>query len=215
MAIILTLVMMVVAYFCGSVPSGFLIIRATTGKDIRQHGSGNIGMANAYRVGGALPALLVLLGDALKGAIPVLIARAFFELPDIAIVLIGLAAIIGHDFPIFLRGHGGKGIATSLGVITALSPSVGLVAVIVWWIVIVSTGYSSLASLIMLLVATIALAVYGAVAPAQASVTFVIFLFALFVVAVWQHRGNIERLMQGKELKLRGERERQPAENET
>ncbi len=215
MAIILTLVMMVVAYFCGSVPSGFLIIRATTGKDIRQHGSGNIGMANAYRVGGALPALLVLLGDALKGAIPVLIARAFFELPDIAIVLIGLAAIIGHDFPIFLRGHGGKGIATSLGVITALSPSVGLVAVIVWWIVIVSTGYSSLASLIMLLVATIALAVYGAVAPAQASVTFVIFLFALFVVAVWQHRGNIERLRQGKELKLRGERERQPAENET
>lgn len=215
MAIILTLVMMVVAYFCGSVPSGFLIIRATTGKDIRQHGSGNIGMANAYRVGGALPALLVLLGDALKGAIPVLIARAFFELPDIAIVLIGLAAIIGHDFPIFLRGHGGKGIATSLGVITALSPSVGLVAVIVWWIVIVSTGYSSLASLIMLLVATVALAVYGAVAPAQASVTFVIFLFALFVVAVWQHRGNIERLRQGKELKLRGERERQPAENET
>ncbi len=215
MAIILTLVMMVVAYFCGSVPNGFLIIRATTGKDIRQHGSGNIGMANAYRVGGALPALLVLLGDALKGAIPVLIARAFFELPDIAIVLIGLAAIIGHDFPIFLRGHGGKGIATSLGVITALSPSVGLVAVIVWWIVIVSTGYSSLASLIMLLVATIALAVYGAVAPAQGSVTFVIFFFALFVVAVWQHRGNIERLMQGKELKLRGERERQPAENET
>jgi len=221
MAIALTLVMMVVAYFCGSIPSGFLIIRATTGKDIRQHGSGNIGMANAYRVGGALPALMVLLGDALKGAIPVLIFRVFFgggdnqTLIDVSTVLIGLAAIIGHDFPIFLRGHGGKGIATSLGVITALSPLVGLVAVVVWWIVIVSTGYSSLASLIMLFVATIALAVYGAVAPAQASVVFVLFLFALFVVAVWQHRGNIERLRQGTELKLRGERERHPVEDET
>lgn len=207
MTVILTLVMLVVAYFCGSVPSGFLIIRATTGKDIRQHGSGNIGMANAYRVGGPLSALLVLLGDALKGAIPVLLARLLFDLPDIAVVLIGLAAILGHDFPIFLRGHGGKGIATSLGVIAALSPPVGLVAVIVWWIVILSTGYSSLASLIMLLVATIALAVYGAIDRSAYRPVFIIFLCALFVVAVWQHRTNIERLMQGRELKLRGERE--------
>jgi len=148
MAVVPTLVMMVVAYFCGSIPSGFLIIRATTGKDIRQHGSGNIGMANAYRVGGALPALLVLLGDALKGALPVLLFRALFgggehhNLTDLSTVLIGLAAILGHDFPIFLRGHGGKGIATSLGVITALSPPVGLVSVVVWWIVILATGYA-------------------------------------------------------------------------
>ena len=149
------LVMLVVAYFCGSIPSGFLIIKATTGKDIRQFGSGNIGMANAYRVGGAIPALLVLLGDALKGALPVIIARGALNLPDLAVVLIGLAAIIGHDFPIFLRGQGGKGIATSLGVITALVPPVGIVAVIVWWIVILSTGYASLASLIMLFVATV------------------------------------------------------------
>ena len=220
MAIVPTLVMMVVAYFCGLIPSGFLIIRATTGKDIREHGSGNIGMANAYRVGGALPAVMVLLGDALKGAIPVLIFRVFFgggdnqTLTDISTVLIGLAAIIGHDFPIFLRGHGGKGIATSLGVIIALSPPVGLVAIVVWWIVIVSTGYSSLASLIMLFVAMIALAIYGVVDPSQASVVFVIVLFALFAVAVWQHGGNIERLMAGKELKLRGEREARPAGDE-
>lgn len=219
MAVVLTLVMMVVAYLCGSIPSGFLIIRATTGKDIREHGSGNIGMANAYRVGGALPALMVLLGDALKGAIPVLIFRVFFgggdnqTLTDLSTVLIGLAAIIGHDFPIFLRGHGGKGIATSLGVITALAPPVGLVAVIVWWIVIISTGYASLASLIMLFVATIALAIYSVADPLQLHPVFIIFLFALFAVAVWQHRGNIDRLMQGNELKLRGERERGPVEN--
>ncbi|CAA9562665.1 MAG: Acyl-phosphate:glycerol-3-phosphate O-acyltransferase PlsY (EC [uncultured Thermomicrobiales bacterium] len=207
MVYLLTLGMLVVAYFCGSVPSGFLIIRATTGKDIRQFGSGNIGMANAYRVGGAVPALLVLLGDALKGAIPVLIAGRALGLPDLAVVLVGLAAILGHDFPIFLRGHGGKGIATSLGVITALVPPVGIVAVIVWWIVILSTGYASLASLIMLFVATIVLAFYDSFFLTQHHPIFLVFFLALFVVAVWQHRANIERLRQGKELKLRGERE--------
>ncbi len=206
MVYLLTVVMLVVAYFCGSIPSGFLIIKATTGKDIRQFGSGNIGMANAYRVGGAIPALLVLLGDAFKGALPVIIARGALQLPDLAVVLIGLAAIIGHDFPIFLRGHGGKGIATSLGVITALVPPVGLVAVIVWWIVILSTGYASLASLIMLLVATVVLAFYDTVFLAPHHPIFILFLLALFVVAVWQHRGNIERLRQGAELKLRGEK---------
>ena len=207
MVYLLTLVMLVVAYVCGSVPSGFLIIRATTGKDIRQYGSGNIGMANAYRVGGAVPALLVLLGDALKGAIPVIIARGALGLPDLAVVLVGLAAILGHDFPIFLRGHGGKGIATSLGVITALVPPVGVVAVIVWWIVILSTGYASLASLIMLFVATLVLAFYDTVILAEHHPIFIVFLLALFIVAVWQHRANIDRLRKGTELKLRGERE--------
>lgn len=207
MVYLLTLVMLVVAYFCGSIPSGFLIIKATTGKDIRQYGSGNIGMANAYRVGGALPALLVLLGDALKGAIPVIIARGALGLPDLAVVLVGLAAILGHDFPIFLRGHGGKGIATSLGVITALVPPVGIVAVIVWWIVILSTGYASLASLIMLFVATLVLAIYDTFFLTEHHPLFIGFLLALFIVAVWQHRTNIDRLRKGTELKLRGERE--------
>ena len=104
-----------------------------------------------------LAALLVLTGDALKGALPVIVARSVLGLPDWSIVLIGLAAILGHDFPIFLRGHGGKGIATSLGVITALAPPVGLVGVVFWWIIILSTRYASLASLTMLLVCSIAI----------------------------------------------------------
>jgi glycerol-3-phosphate acyltransferase PlsY len=210
MGAVVTLVMLVVAYLCGSIPSGFLIIKAVTGKDIRDYGSGNIGMANAYRVGGAIPAILVLLGDALKGALPVLLARGILGLPDISIILIGLAAIIGHDFPIFLRGHGGKGIATSLGVITALNPPVGIVAMIVWWIVILTSGYASLASLIMLFVAAIAMTVYDTIFLDPRHPLYILFLFALFAVAVWQHRTNIERLMNGTELKLRGEREQKP-----
>lgn len=210
MGAVFTLGMLVVAYFFGSIPSGFLIIKAVTGKDIRDYGSGNIGMANAYRVGGAIPAILVLLGDALKGALPVLFARYALDLPDISIVLIGLAAILGHDFPIFLRGHGGKGIATSLGVITALNPPVGLVSIIVWWIVILTTGYASLSSLIMLFVAAVALTVYDTIFLDPRHPVYIVFLFALFAVAVVQHRANIERLMQGRELKLRGEREQNP-----
>ena len=197
-----TVVMIVVAYFCGSIPSGFLIIKAVTGKDIRQYGSGNIGMANAYRVGGAVAALLVLLGDALKGALPVIAARSLLGLPDWSIVLIGLAAILGHDFPIFLRGHGGKGIATSLGVITALAPPVGLIGVIFWWIIILATRYASLASLTMLLVCSIAMPIYDYFFLTVHHYLYTAFVVALFMVAIWQHRANIDRLRKGTELKL-------------
>lgn len=197
-----TAAMLVVAYFFGSIPSGFLIIKAVTGKDIRQYGSGNIGMANAYRVGGAIPALLVLLGDAFKGALPVIFARSVLGLPDLAIVLIGLAAILGHDFPVFLRGHGGKGIATSLGVITALAPPVGLVGVIVWWIVILATRYASLASLAMLLACSIAMPLYDYAFLSTHHYLYSVFVVALFLVAIYQHRANIDRLLHGKELKL-------------
>lgn len=209
--VLLALVMLVVAYLFGSIPSGFLVIKATTGKDIREYGSGNIGMANAYRVGGAIPALLVLLGDALKGALPVLVAREVLELPDLVVVLVGLAAIVGHDFPIFLRGHGGKGVATSLGVITALAPLVGLAAIVVWWVVILIWRYSSLASLTMLFAASVFMFVYDrfvVTVDRDRHPLFTVFVVALLVVAIVQHRQNIDRLLHGRELKITDKQEK-------
>lgn len=206
--VLLTLGMLAVAYVCGSIPSGFLIIKAVTGKDIRQYGSGNIGMANAYRVGGAVPALLVLLGDALKGALPVLFAKWFLNLPDLSVVLIGLVAILGHDFPIFLRGHGGKGVATSLGVITALAPPVGLLAIAVWWLVILVWRYSSLASLTMLAAASVFMFVYDRWFLSIPHPLFTVFVVALFLVSLWQHRANIDRLLHGRELKITDKQEK-------
>ncbi|HEU5329988.1 MAG TPA: glycerol-3-phosphate 1-O-acyltransferase PlsY [Thermomicrobiales bacterium] len=197
-----TIAMLVVAYLCGSIPSGFLIIKAVTGKDIRNYGSGNIGMANAYRVGGAIPALLVLLGDALKGALPVLFARYLLKLPDLAVVLIALLAIVGHDFPIYLRGHGGKGIATSLGVITALAPPVGVLAAIVWWIVIGVWRYASLASLVMIAAASVFMLIYDLIFLRDHHPFYIIFVFALLAVALVQHRSNIDRLLHHRELKI-------------
>lgn len=209
--VLLALVMLVVAYLFGSIPSGFLVIKATTGKDIREYGSGNIGMANAYRVGGAIPALLVLLGDALKGALPVLVAREVLDLPDLVVVLVGLAAIVGHDFPIFLRGHGGKGVATSLGVITALAPPVGLAAIVVWWVVILIWRYSSLASLTMLCAASVFMFAYDrffVTADHDRHPLFTAFVVALLLVAIVQHRQNIDRLLHGRELKITDKQEK-------
>ena len=206
--VLLTLGMLAVAYVCGSIPSGFLIIKAVTGKDIREYGSGNIGMANAYRVGGAVPALLVLLGDALKGALPVLFAKWFLNLPDLSVVLIGLVAILGHDFPIFLRGHGGKGVATSLGVITALAPPVGLLAIAVWWVMILVWRYSSLASLTMLAAASVFMFVYDRWFLSIPHPLFTVFVVALFLVSLWQHRTNIDRLLHGRELKITDKQEK-------
>ncbi|HEX5504412.1 MAG TPA: glycerol-3-phosphate 1-O-acyltransferase PlsY [Thermomicrobiales bacterium] len=198
---LLTIAMLLVAYFVGSIPSGFLVIKALTGKDIRRYGSGNIGMANAYRVGGAIPALLVLLGDALKGAIPVLVARWALGLPDLAVVLVGLVAIVGHDFPIYLRGHGGKGVATSIGVITALVWPVGVLAMAVWVLVIGVWRFASLASLLMLAAAAVFMLAYERLA-ADHHPLFVAFVVALLLVAIVQHRANIGRLLHGRELKI-------------
>ena len=200
--VVLALAMIAVAYVVGSIPSGFLVIKATTGKDIRRYGSGNIGMANAYRVGGLVPAGLVLLGDALKGALPVLAARHLLGLPDLAVVLIGAAAIAGHDFPVFLRGQGGKGVATSLGVISALAPPVGLAAVLIWWLVILICRYASLASLTMPGAASLLMLVYDLLFLGWRHLVVTLFIVALFVVAIYQHRANIDRLLHGRELKI-------------
>jgi glycerol-3-phosphate acyltransferase PlsY len=159
-------------------------------------------MANAYRVGGAIPAGLVLLGDALKGALPVLAARHLLGLPDLAVVLIGAAAIAGHDFPVFLRGHGGKGVATSLGVILALAPPVALAAGLIWLLVILISRYASLASLTMLGAASVLMLVYDLVFLGWRHLVVTLFVVALFFVAVYRHRTNIDRLMHGRELKI-------------
>lgn len=167
------------------------------GADIRSKGSGNIGTANVYRVLGRGPAALTLLFDALKGLLPLLLARAL-GLPLWALLLTGLAAILGHNWSIFLRGRGGKGIATSLGVLIGLAPLVALIAIGVWAIVLAGWRYASLASLLMMASVPVLLAAlgYGSI--------YLMFGVALVALAVYRHRGNIDRLLSGTELKING-----------
>jgi glycerol-3-phosphate acyltransferase PlsY len=184
------------SYLAGSIPAGIVFSRLFRGIDVRQSGSGNIGSANVFRVAGPLPGALTLLFDAAKGFVPVIIAQQF-GLPLWAQLLSGGAAIIGHNWSIILRGRGGKGIATSLGVLLAFAPLVTLIAMAVWIVVIVASRYASLASLLMIASVPILLALF------HYDSAYWIFGAGLVLLAIYRHRGNIERLLHGTELKIR------------
>jgi glycerol-3-phosphate acyltransferase PlsY len=190
----------VVSYLAGSIPAGLVVSLLFHGTDIRKHGSGNIGTANVYRVYGRGAAALTFLFDALKGFAPVFVAR-WLGLPLWALLVTGILAILGHNWSIFLRGRGGKGIATSIGVLAGLTPLVTLIAIVVWAIVIVGSRYASFASLLMMISVPILLAAlgYGPV--------YLIFGVALVMLAVYRHRANIDRLRAGTEVKIKAGRQ--------
>jgi glycerol-3-phosphate acyltransferase PlsY len=194
MGIFLTLIG---GYLLGSLPTGLVVVRLLAGIDIRTVGSGNIGTVNVYRVAGLGPAVLVLVVDVLKGATPVLLARAAGQM-DVLQVAAGLAAIVGHNWSLFLRFRGGKGIATSFGVLLAISPVVGLVAAVVWGVVVGISRYASLASL--LAIATVPLTMGWRREPTP----HLVFGLITLVFAGFRHRANIARLIAGTELKVTG-----------
>jgi glycerol-3-phosphate acyltransferase PlsY len=187
------------AYLLGSVPFGLLVVRGLTGRDVRQEGSGNIGAANVLRVAGPATAIIVLALDLAKGLVPVLLTRTWLTGQpgaDLAAALVGVAAIAGHNWSVFLRGQGGKGIATSYGALLALSPVSGAVAAVIWVVVALLTRYASLASLLS--VASVPLVMLARREPAP---NFYFGLVAL-IFGVWRHRGNIQRLRRGEERRL-------------
>ena len=189
--------LLVAAYLLGSIPAAYIAGRAVRGIDLRQHGSGNLGATNVYRVLGAWVAGAVLLFDAAKGFIPTFFFPRLTGAPHAAwwAVAYGVAAILGHARPAWLlwRG-GGKGVATAAGVFLALAPLPVAMAIIVWAAVLAASGYVSLASLVAAVVLPIALgAVEGVRSPAFALSV----LIALFVF--WTHRANIRRLPRGEE----------------
>jgi glycerol-3-phosphate acyltransferase PlsY len=179
-------------YLLGSVPFGLLLTRFAGLGDIRGIGSGNIGATNVLRTGRKSLAAATLLLDAGKGALTVMLGDLYG--PDIAIVA-GLGAMLGHLFPVWLRFQGGKGVATALGVILALSWQTGLAALMVWIAVAALFRYSSLAAL----VAAAAAPVIAWFIATQQLAEF----FALIAVLVWmRHAGNIRRLIRGEESRI-------------
>lgn len=183
------------SYLAGSIPAGLVFSHLLRGVDVRRTGSGNIGSANVFRVAGPGPAAATLAFDCVKGFIPVFIAQQL-GMPLWALLLAGVAAVIGHNWSIFLRGRGGKGIATSLGVLGGIAPVVALIALSVWIVVILGSRYASLASLMMMASVPILLEVLGYAHP------YLIFGAGLVALAVYRHRANIGRLLHGTELKI-------------
>lgn len=186
----------VAGFLVGSIPFGVLVSRAFFGTDLRAHGSGNIGAANALRALGKGPALAVLILDALKGALPAAAAAGYGgdALPWLAPAT-GAAAVLGHIFSPWLGWRGGKGVATSLGVVFALAWPAGLAFVVVWAAAAAATGYSSAGSLAASFVTPFALWLWAG-PPAAA---YGVFAAVVIVVA---HRANIARLRAGTEHPL-------------
>jgi glycerol-3-phosphate acyltransferase PlsY len=192
----------VVSYLVGSIPTAYIFGRMQ-GIDIRQHGSGNVGATNAFRILGKGPGTAVLLIDIFKGAIVTSLVADLFGMTDpLARVLLGLVVVAGHNWTVFLNFKGGKGIATSLGVlvgltiaITSIRPVV-LYTVCAWAVMFVVSGYVSLASII----SAVALPILALLFPQPFAVVCLAIILCVFVVL--RHRPNITRLSQGKESKV-------------
>jgi acyl phosphate:glycerol-3-phosphate acyltransferase len=187
----------VVSYLVGSIPTGYLMAQAR-GVDIRKVGSGNIGATNVFRILGKTAGVTVLLLDALKGFIPPFFVPFLFHLPAFENVeryamVSGLFAIIGHNYTCWLRFKGGKGIATTAGVLIALTPNGFLVALATWLIVLWVSKYVSLASVIAAAVLPIAIWLTGG------SQRMIILGVVFGALAIYKHKPNIQRLLAGTE----------------
>ncbi len=181
------------SYLLGSIPFGVLLGKGIKGKDPRAAGSRNIGFTNVLRVAGVFPAVLTLLGDLGKGALAAYLGK-FFD-PEFA-VYSGLFAILGHCYPIFLRFHGGKAVATSFGVLAVLYPSIGAIIFCIWISAVLIWRYISLGSLVAFGCLPIIMALLY---PARDSI---LFSGATTVLIYLRHRENISRLVLRKESKI-------------
>lgn len=191
----LNFLLIVVGYLIGSLPFSYIVGRLWAGVDIRRCGSGNVGMTNVWRNAGPAAGITALVLDLGKGMLAVWLARMFGS-NDLVVALAGVAVLAGHSWPIFLGFKGGKLVATSVGVIIAISPPVGVIAMLTWILVTGVTRYVSVGSII-----------------AIASIPFVMFVFRLepsflalgvlaAIFAVYKHIPNIKRLLAGTEPRI-------------
>lgn len=184
------------AYLIGSISFAIVLSKIFGMQDPRSYGSNNPGATNMLRSGRKKIALLTLLGDGFKGFLPVFLAHQLTDLPVAPLAAIALAAFIGHLYPIFFQFKGGKGVATFLGAILALSPPIGAATLVVWLIVAALMRYSSLASLLSSLAAFILLFVLWGWG------NWMFFITAMVGLLFARHRANIEKLIAGTESKL-------------
>lgn len=191
------------AYLMGSLSFAVIVSRVMGLADPRSYGSGNPGATNVLRSGSKKAAALTLALDAVKGLLPVLIARVCMdELGGaVTVALVALAAFIGHVWPVFFRFQGGKGVATALGVLLGLSAWLGLLVLATWLAVARVSRYSSLAALVAAIMAPLYYALLGSVIWDFYGVILAAIII-MSAILLWRHVGNITRLIQGKESKI-------------
>ncbi|HLP97881.1 MAG TPA: glycerol-3-phosphate 1-O-acyltransferase PlsY [Sideroxyarcus sp.] len=197
------LIFVVCAYLIGSVSFAVLMSKAFGLADPRSYGSGNPGATNVLRSGKKAAAALTLLGDAAKGWLAVFLAIRFAPHDGEGLLMVALVAIavfLGHVFPVFLKFKGGKGVATALGVLLALSGWMGLAVLATWLLVAVAFRYSSLAAL----VAAIAAPVYAMLIQLRPELVMATAVMSMLLI--WRHKSNIQNLLTGKESKIGGKK---------
>ena len=195
LTLILLALCVTIAYLLGSLCSAVIVSQLFNLPDPRSEGSKNPGATNVRRLAGKQYAAIVLLGDFLKGLLPVWIA-SFMHLSPFAQGLTGLAAVLGHIYPMFFDFKGGKGVATTLGVLLGFQPILGMFAMLTWALVAYFSRYASLASMVAVATAPVLSLLH--ITGKSASLPLLI----IAVLVIYQHRQNITRLQEGKESKL-------------
>ena len=198
------LLILAIAYLIGSIPSGYLVVRAKEGEDVRRTGSGGTGATNVSRLAGKGAGILTLILDVIKGAFVVflagLLSDGLFPLIDWTIAFAGLLAILGHIFPVFLRFRGGKGVATALGVFVVIAPLVVVIALLVFAATFALTRFVSLASLVAISSIAVTILLLSLFDPLELPYAIGALLSAGLVI--FAHRENIQRLWRGTEPKF-------------
>lgn len=187
-------VMFCLAYLVGAIPFGLIVGKVFYGVDVRQHGSGNVGSTNVFRVLGKKAGVAVMALDILKGYVPAALAAALFD-PWYAI-FIAAAPVVGHIYSVFLKGSGGKGVATAAGVVLALAPLAFVVCFATWITLIIVTRCVSIASLAVATLVPVLVILMGDPLPYEIAGVLVA------LIVWWAHRGNIRRLLDGTESRV-------------
>jgi glycerol-3-phosphate acyltransferase PlsY len=190
MEVFINIALIISAYLCGSVPFGLLLTKYAGLGDIREIGSGNIGATNVMRTGNKKLAIATLILDGLKGSVVVVIAK--YYAPNWIVLLCGVAAILGHIFPVWLKFKGGKGVATTIAVYWVWLLPLGIFVSIAWLILFHMTRMSSMASILSISLANVVAAIYGD------GLTFLASMF-ITVLVIYRHKENIKRILRGEE----------------
>ena len=191
----MVVVLMIVAYILGSIPNALWIGKVFKGIDVREHGSKNTGSTNAARVLGAKLGILTLILDISKGAIPTLIATMLLD-STISAILVGICAILGHSFSIFMKFKGGKAVATTVGVFIVLVPGAILLVAVIFFLVFGITRYVSLSSMIGAISLPIWIIIF------YKNIPLTIFGIIIAILIIVRHKSNIQRLLNGTESKF-------------
>lgn len=196
MQIFIAVIIIIISYLIGSISFSYLVGKYFAGIDIRQHGSGNAGASNTLRILGNKAGFAVLFLDLLKGVFVILLARWFTSGEPIILILAGISVILGHNWPIYFNFKGGKGVATTIGVVATMMFKPFIIAAILGILVIVFTRYISLASMVFAVLLCFFLIIF------KYDLSYIFFAGLLTALIFYRHTDNIKRLLAGQESKL-------------